>query len=138
MNGNEKRKWEGVRMREGVEEAHAFQIEPMHMYARERKNTHTHYLSACVLVCVIAVACGPLAYQQLHSFRLRRNFNGITTAAQHIELTKSSAKASLSRTLMRESALTQSLALSHSYARSVLCELRAMAISIPIAFCDRR
>lgn len=105
-------------MREGVEEAHAFQIEPMHMYARERKNTHTHihtiYQRVCVLVCVIAVACGPLAYQQLHSFRLRRNFNGITTAAQHIELTKSSAKASLTHSHARERAHAVSRTPAHS------------------------
>lgn len=106
-------------MREGVEEAHAFQIERnihtyIHvcMYDRERKSTHTRYLSACagsVSVCVCAVACGPSAYQQLHSLRLKRNFNGITTAANTFELTKSSAKASL--TLSCDRALSHCLSL---------------------------
>lgn len=60
MNENEKCEWEGVRMREGVEEAHAFQIEPMHMYARERKNTHTHTPFISVCVCVGVCYCGGL------------------------------------------------------------------------------
>lgn len=81
------------------------------MFDSERKN-NTHYLSACagsVSVYVCVVACGPSAYQQLHSLRLKRNFNGITTAANTFELTKSSAKASL--TLSCDSALSQCLSL---------------------------
>lgn len=111
----------------------------MYMFDSERKN-NTHYLSACagsVSVCVCAVACGPSAYQQLHSLRLKRNFNGITTAANTFELTKSSAKASL--TLSCDSTLSLALSLHvslfHSYSRRVL---GSMTISIPIAFCDRR
>lgn len=74
------------------------------------RTTHTIYQHALeVSVCVCAVACGPSAYQQLHSLRLKRNFNGITTAANTFELTKSSAKASL--TLSCDSALSQCVSL---------------------------
>lgn len=111
-----------MRMREGVEEAHAFRVERnihtnirMHMYVYvcmtgRGRTTHTiyqHALEVSVCVCVCAVACGPSAYQQLHSLRLKRNFNGITTAANTLELTKSSAKASL--TLSCDSKLSLSV-----------------------------
>lgn len=84
----------------------------MYVCMTGRGRAHAHYLSACagsLCVCVCAVACRPSAYQQLHSLRLKRNFNGITTAANTFELTKSSAKASL--TLSCDSALSLCLSL---------------------------
>lgn len=82
-----------------------------YVYVRQgEEEQHTLFISMrwkCQCVCVCAVACGPSAYQQLHSLRLKRNFNGITTAANTFELTKSSAKASL--TLSCDSALSHSL-----------------------------